>query len=73
MWHTGIVQSSVPPYMLNVEVCGQPISMEVDTGASVSVMARKHFKRTFPRVSMEASGILLRSYSGQLAQAEGQA
>ncbi|KAL3208763.1 hypothetical protein MRX96_038845 [Rhipicephalus microplus] len=66
-------QSSVPPYMLTVEVCGRPISMELDTGASVSVMAAKAFKRTFSGVPVEASGVMLRSYSGQLAQVEGQA
>lgn len=73
MLHADIRQSSVPPYMLTVEVCGRPIPMELDTGASVSVMAGKLFKRTFPGVSVEASGVMLRSYSGQLAQVEGQA
>ncbi|XP_037509161.2 uncharacterized protein LOC119385864, partial [Rhipicephalus sanguineus] len=73
MWHTGLVPSSVPPYVLTVEVCGRPISMELDTGASVSVMAGKLFKRTFPGVAVEASGVMLRSYSGELSQVEGQA
>lgn len=73
MWHTGLVPSSVPPYVLTIEVCGRPISMELDTGASVSVMAGKLFKRTFPGVAIEASGIMLRSYSGELSQVQGQA
>ncbi|XP_037518699.1 uncharacterized protein K02A2.6-like [Rhipicephalus sanguineus] len=73
MWHTGLVPSSVPPYVLTVEVCGRPISMELDTGASVSVMAGKLFKRTFPGVAVEASGVMLRSYSGELSQVQGQA
>ncbi|XP_037572404.1 uncharacterized protein K02A2.6-like [Dermacentor silvarum] len=73
MWHTGLVPSSVPPYLLTVEVCGHPISMELDTGASVSVMAGKVFKPTFPDVSVEASGVMLHSYSGQLSQVQGQA
>ncbi|XP_077551241.1 uncharacterized protein LOC144164871 [Haemaphysalis longicornis] len=34
--------------MLTVEVCGQPIFMELHPGASVSVMAGKVFKRTYP-------------------------
>ncbi|XP_049524460.1 uncharacterized protein K02A2.6-like [Dermacentor silvarum] len=73
MWHTGLVPLSVPPYLLTVEVCGHPISMELDTGASVSVMAGKLFERTFPDVAIEASGVMLRSYSGQLSQVQGQA
>nr|XP_037285010.1 uncharacterized protein K02A2.6-like [Rhipicephalus microplus] len=71
--HTDMRQSSVPPYMLTGEVCWRPISMELDTGASVSVMAGKAFKRTFPDVPVEASGVMLRSYSGQLTQVDGQA
>ncbi|KAL3193785.1 hypothetical protein MRX96_000081 [Rhipicephalus microplus] len=47
--------------------------MELDTWASVSVMAGKAFKRTFPGVPVEASGVMLCSYSKQLAQVEGQA
>ncbi|XP_065287615.1 uncharacterized protein [Dermacentor albipictus] len=73
MWRTGFVPSSMPPYMLTVEICGHPISMEVDTGASVSVMAGKLFKRTCLGVSVEASGVTLRSSSGQLSQIQGQA
>ncbi|XP_065300621.2 uncharacterized protein [Dermacentor albipictus] len=73
MWHTCFVPSSVPPYILTVEICGHPISMELDTGASVSVMAGKLFKRTFPGVSVEASGVMLRSSSGLLYQVQGQA
>ncbi|XP_077534534.1 uncharacterized protein LOC144146455 [Haemaphysalis longicornis] len=72
MWHAGTVQPSVPPYLLTVEVCGHPISMELNTGASVSFMAGKAFKRTFPGVSVEAS-CCAASYSGQLAQVNGQA
>ncbi|KAL3196426.1 hypothetical protein MRX96_015479 [Rhipicephalus microplus] len=36
-------------------------------------MAAKAFKRTFPGMPVVASGVMLRSYSGQLAQVEGQA
>ncbi|XP_070394031.1 uncharacterized protein [Dermacentor albipictus] len=70
MWHTGLVPSSVPPYMLTVEICGHPVSMELDTGASASVMVGKLLKRTFPCVSIKASGVMLRSYSGQFSQAQ---
>lgn len=73
MWHTSLVPSSVPLYVLNIEVCGHPIFMELDTGASVSVMAGKHFKRTVPGVAAEASGVMLQSYSGELFWIQGQA
>ncbi|EEC16206.1 hypothetical protein IscW_ISCW011925 [Ixodes scapularis] len=70
VWHLNKL-SSVPPYLVSVEICGHPITMELDTGASVSVMPGKLFKRTFPGVSIEASDVMLRSYSGQLSQVQG--
>ncbi|XP_075749349.1 uncharacterized protein LOC142814475 [Rhipicephalus microplus] len=73
MWHTDLVPPSVPPYVLTVQVCRWPISMELDTGASVSVMAGKTFKRSFPGVAVEVSDIMLRSYSGELSQVQCQA
>ncbi|KAL1448704.1 hypothetical protein MTO96_028190 [Rhipicephalus appendiculatus] len=36
-------------------------------------MAGKIFKRTFREVAVEASGVVLRSYSGELSQVQGQA
>nr|XP_050023937.1 uncharacterized protein K02A2.6-like [Dermacentor andersoni] len=54
-------------------MCGYPISVELDTEVSVSVMAGKVFRRTFPGVSVEASGVMQRSSNGQLSQVQGQA
>ncbi|KAH7945485.1 hypothetical protein HPB49_011311 [Dermacentor silvarum] len=70
MWQTGLVPSSVPPYVLTVEVCGHPISMDL---AIVSVVARKRFKRTFLGLSVEATGFMQGCYSGELTQVQGQA
>ncbi|XP_070377174.1 uncharacterized protein [Dermacentor albipictus] len=47
--------------------------MELYTGASVLGMAGKLFKRTFPGVSVEASDVMLRRFSGQLSQVHRQA
>ncbi|XP_075543906.1 uncharacterized protein LOC142578399 [Dermacentor variabilis] len=68
MWRTGFIPSYVPPYMLTVKFCGHRISMELDTGASVSVMSGKQFKRTFPGVPVESTVVILRIYSRQLSQ-----
>ncbi|KAH6932857.1 hypothetical protein HPB50_010417 [Hyalomma asiaticum] len=76
MWHAvdaDVLPSSAPPSRLTVEVSLHPITMELDTTASVSVMAGKLFKRAFSGVPVEASGVMLRSYSGQLSPVEGQA
>ncbi|KAH7985665.1 hypothetical protein HPB49_026318 [Dermacentor silvarum] len=46
--------------------------MELDTRASESAMAGKLIKRSFPGVFVEASGVMLHSYSGQLSQVQKQ-
>ncbi|KAH6933039.1 hypothetical protein HPB50_011631 [Hyalomma asiaticum] len=47
--------------------------MQLDTQASVSVMARKLFKQIFAGVSAQASSVTQCSYCGELSQVEGQA
>ena len=42
-----------------------PMKMEVDTGASLTVMGRKTFKRCFKKVSLEPTDIKLRTYTGE--------
>ncbi|KAL1460392.1 hypothetical protein MTO96_043320, partial [Rhipicephalus appendiculatus] len=69
MWNTGLISSSVPPYMLTVEVCGHPIPMELDTGASVPVMAGNLCTITFPGVAVEAPGGCHQSYSAEIGLA----
>lgn len=73
MCNAGLGYSWLPPYMLIADICGQPISMELDTEASVSAMATTLLKCTFPKVCVDVSGVMLRIYYVQLAPVEVQA
>lgn len=70
MWQ---VDSSVPspPFTVTVNVCGKPLCMEMDTGATVSVMSKKRFQELLPAVPVKPSMVLLRSYSGELTPVQG--
>ncbi|KAL1479093.1 hypothetical protein MTO96_052149 [Rhipicephalus appendiculatus] len=52
MWHLS-GQPTVPPFLCTLEMFGKPFPMELDTGASVSVMPMDKFQRVFPEVSLE--------------------
>lgn len=47
--------------------------MELDTGASVSVMPAEKFQPEFPSVKLDSSSVLLRGFSGGLEQVKGKA
>lgn len=72
MWHLGTA-STVPPFLVTVELFGKPISMELDTGASVSVMPAEKLQPEFPSVKLDSSSVLLRGFSGGLEQVKGKA
>ncbi|XP_077560682.1 uncharacterized protein LOC144175462 [Haemaphysalis longicornis] len=62
-----------PPFTVTVDVCGKQLRMEVDTGASVSVMAKSRLLQLLPSVPVQPSQVLLRSYSGELKKVQGKA
>ncbi|CAN8033002.1 unnamed protein product [Ixodes persulcatus] len=72
MWHLGIA-STVPPFVVTVELFGKPISMELDPGASVSVTPAEKFQAGFPNVKLDSSSVLLQGFSGGLEQVKGKA
>ena len=53
------------PMQVSVEMNGQPISMEVDTGASVSIISETEHRRHLPGVPVHCSSIQLRTYTGE--------
>ncbi|XP_075739045.1 uncharacterized protein LOC142784516 [Rhipicephalus microplus] len=62
-----------PPFTVTVQVCGKPLRMEVDTGTSVSVMAKSRQLKLSPSVPVQLSQVLLRSYFGELKKVQGKA
>ena len=54
-----------PSIMVPVKVNGISFSMELDTGASVSIMSEEACRRRFPKVPLEESQIKLKTYTGE--------
>ena len=52
-----------PEILLDVKINNQPVKMELDTGAPVSIMPRKIQKRMFPEIKMHRSKVVLKSYT----------
>ncbi len=56
---------SVPQPPIKVPVCidGVDVCMELDTGASVSLISETHYKQLWPRRSLDTSSIRMQTYS----------
>ena len=57
--------SGSKPIELNVNVQGKTISMELDTGAAVSLISEVNYNNFFSDVSLKKSTVKLKSYSGE--------
>ena len=51
--------------LVSLHVDNRPLTMELDTGASVSVISQKTWKTLFPDRQLELSDIQLQTYSGE--------
>ena len=58
--------------VVSPEVNGTPITMELDSGASVSIMSEKLWKAKLPTVPLEPSDTVLRRYTGEPLKVLGQ-
>ena len=54
---------SCSPITAQLQVNGKPLSMEVDTGAAVSIISEETQKRYFPNAVVRPSGVRLRTYT----------
>ena len=62
-----------PSIMVLVKLNGVSFSMELDTGASVSIMSEEAWRRRFPKVPLEDSQIKLKTYTIEALEIIGQA
>ena len=53
--------SSTKPIRVEIQIDGKPISMEVDTGAAVSLMSQKKLKQTLPGAKIKPMNVVLRT------------
>ena len=51
------------PIRVEVRVNGKPLSMEVDTGAAVSLISYRKLKQVLPRIKVNKTSVVLRTYT----------
>lgn len=61
----------VKPYYVYVRVEEERLKMEVDTGAAVSVISEKLYKRRFKKAKLRPTNCVLRTYSKQSLRLRG--
>ncbi|XP_037560890.1 uncharacterized protein K02A2.6-like [Dermacentor silvarum] len=71
MWQVRAPAHDGSPYRVEVSVNGTCLIMELDTGASVSVVSEETFHRTFPSCRLEPSSVMLKGYTGELSPVQG--
>ena len=50
---------------MQLQMNGTPLSMEIDTGAAVSIMSEPTQRNLFPTVTLQPARIKLRTYAGE--------
>lgn len=56
---------AIRPYKAVLRLNGQSLSMEIDTGATVSIVSEETQKKHFPSVPLHKANICLRTYSSE--------
>ena len=51
--------------LIELSINGTPITMTLDTGASISIISEKTYKTQLPHLRLHKSDILLRTYTGE--------
>ena len=65
LYAVGSSTKSSPPIMVNVQVQGEDLPMEVDTGAAVSIISETTWKNIFPNTELSRSDLILSTYSNE--------
>ena len=58
--------SRVKPLFVNVNIEGKTIQMEVDTGASMSVISEKIFQKCIPELTIQPSNLKLKTFTWEI-------
>ena len=66
-----IKDKTSPPYLVSLKVNGQPLTMEVDTGAAVSLATESAVEALLPSVQLQPSNITLKTYTGETIPVKG--
>ncbi len=58
--------------MLELTFEGKPLSMELDTGAAMTIVSERTWKATFPKLPLRKSTVKLRTYTGEPLEIAGE-
>ena len=67
-----ISDKSVKPFIVDLKLNGKSLHMELDTGATVSLISAKTFHQLFPGTKLQPTTTQLHSYSGESISVMGQ-
>ena len=67
-----VTDQSRSPYQVDIIIEGTPLSMEIDTGAAVSIISESQQKELFPDTSLDTSQVELTTYTGERMDVVGQ-
>ena len=56
---------SSSPIKISLQINNQPLQMEVDTGAAVSLISQRTYQEYLSQIPLEKSDILLKTYTGE--------
>ena len=65
-------RGGVQPIWIDVEIEGKTVSMELDTGAAVSIMSSTAWQTLFPRQTLKEADVALRTYTAEKMSVLGQ-
>ena len=60
-----IGSKTTPPYQVVVEINDQPITMEIDTGAAVSIVSRETWEARLAELPLSKASLSLRTYTSE--------
>ena len=63
--------SRTNPLIVDITIDGIQLPMEIDTGASVSVISEKTFQQNWTEKELKASSVLLQTYTGHRLEVKG--
>ena len=61
-----IGKNSASPIQVELYINEKPLTMEVDTGAAVTIVSEQQFKRLLPQVQVSKSTVILRTYTSEI-------
>ena len=63
---------SHPPFTVELMVNEKPVTFEVDTGATVTILSQEVYRHLFPNLKLDPSSMLLKSYTGDQVKVLGE-